>query len=221
MKPPKETLVLFSGGRDSSATAIEMTRLGFQVNLFTYQAGLSELTGEQGDSAPNIRHKELLIALPESINKNRAIEGNTYLIRKLAIEKTNGAHVVYPIALALAVHSQAIIYCLENGIKSIACGYSGYQAVEDRYIEQREDFFELMKSFVNNYGIEYYAPVIKKSKNDVIDILERNGVSSNSLENKSLFGAIPFDITKAHTFWNESLPICHDYINYFLKLKNK
>lgn len=217
MNHTKETLVLFSGGRDSSATAIEMTRYGFNVNLFTYQAGLPELTGEQGDSAPNIRHKELFNTFPGLINRNRIIEGDTYLIRKLAIEKTNETHVVYPIALALAVHTQAIIYCLENGIKNIACGYSGYQAIEDRYIEQRDDFFQLMKSFLNDYDIEYYAPVIKKSKNEIIDILERNGVSSNSLENKSLFGAIPFDVTKAHDFWNESLPICRDYIKYHLK----
>ncbi len=218
MNQPKEILVLFSGGRDSSAKAIQMTKLGFQVNLFTYQAGLPELTGEQGDSAPNIRHKELFNAFPESINKNRIIEGNTYLIRKLAIEKTNETHVVYPVALTLAVHSQAIIYCLENGIKNIACGYSGYQSCENRYIEQRDDFFQLMKSFVNDYGIEYHAPVIKKSKNEVLDILEKNGISSNSLENKSLFGAIPFDVAKAYDFWNESLPICRDYIDYHLKL---
>lgn len=218
MNKSKEILVLFSGGRDSSATAIEMARSGFQVNLFTYQAGLPELTGEQGDSAPNIRHKELFNTFPELISRDRIIEGNTYLLRKLAIEKTNSTHVVYPIALALAVHTQAIIYCLESGIKNIACGYSGYQAIEDRYIEQRDDFFQLMKSFLEDYEIEYRAPVIKKSKNEVIDILECNGVSSNSLENKSLFGAIPFDVSKAHDFWNESLPICCDYIEYHLNL---
>lgn len=217
MNKQKGALVLFSGGRDSSATAIEMIKKDFYSTLFTYQAGLSELTGEQGDSAPSIRHKELISIFTESINKNRIIEGNTYLIRKLAIEKTNETHIVYPIALALAVHSQAIVYCLKNGIKNIACGYSGYQSAEDRYIEQRDDFSKLMKLFLNNYGIEYHTPIIKKTKNEVIDILERNGISSNSLENKSLFGAIPFDVKKAHDFWNECLPICHDYIKYHLK----
>ena len=119
---------------------------------------------------------------------------------------------VYPIALALAVHAEAIVYCLKNGIEYIACGYSGYQAKEDRYIEQREDFFELMKKFVGEYGIHYHAPVIKKSKKEIIDRLEMHSVSSNSLENKSLFGGIDFDTEKALDYWNESLPITKAYI---------
>ncbi|PIP03568.1 MAG: hypothetical protein COX54_02975 [Candidatus Yonathbacteria bacterium CG23_combo_of_CG06-09_8_20_14_all_46_18] len=33
----KTALVLYSGGRDSSATALEMARLGYMVKLFTCQ----------------------------------------------------------------------------------------------------------------------------------------------------------------------------------------
>lgn len=208
----KRTLALFSGGRDSSAATIKMLKDGYEVILFTYQAGIPELTGDQGDSAPDIRHTELLRAFPEHVSKDRIIKGNTYLIRKLAIEKTNQTHVVYPIALALAVHAEAIVFCLKNGIKHITCGYSGYQATEDRYIEQREDFFELMREFVGEYNIFYHAPVIKKNKKEIMDILEIHGVSSNSLENKSLFGGVDFDIDKALDYWNQSLPITREYI---------
>ncbi len=163
-------LVLYSGGKDSSATAIEMAQKGHYVKLFTYQAGLPELTGRLGDSAPEIRHKELLKAFPENISMQRAIEGNTYLIRKLAIEKTNSEHIVYPIALILAVLSEAINYCSENNIKTIACGYSGYQAKKDRYIEQRSDFAKLAKDFLKNYGISFETPLINKSKEEVMEI---------------------------------------------------
>ncbi|PIQ31390.1 MAG: hypothetical protein COW61_03715 [Candidatus Yonathbacteria bacterium CG17_big_fil_post_rev_8_21_14_2_50_46_19] len=160
----KTALVLYSGGRDSSATALEMARLGYMVKLFTCQWGLSELVGPRGDSAPDIRHAELMGAFPKYIDPDRAIMGNPYLVRKLAIEKTNETHVVYPIALALAVHVDAILYCMKRDIKHIACGYSGYQATRDIYIEQREDFLLLMKEFVGEYGIEYHTPVIKKNK---------------------------------------------------------
>ncbi len=208
----KKTLILFSGGRDSSAATIEMVRNGYEVVLFTYQAGMPELTGFLGDSAPDVRHKELIKAFPNHISGDRIIKGNTYLIRKLAIEKTNSTHVVYPLALALAVHAEAITYCLKNGIKHITCGYSGYQAKEERYIEQRSDFFERMKAFVGEYDILYHAPVIEKSKKEVMDILEMHGISSNSLENKSLFGGIDFDVDKALDYWNESLPTTKEYI---------
>ncbi len=218
MNNQKKVLVLFSGGRDSSSVAIEMAQDGYLVTLYTYQAGLPELVGQLGDSAPDIRHRELLKAFPCSIEEHRVIEGGLYLLRKLAIEKTNTTHVVYPIALALAVHTGAILYCLKNNINEIACGYSGYQAKEDRYIEQREDFFKLMEEFLAEYGIKYHAPALKKTKQEVIDTLEIHGVSSNSLENKSVFGAIPFDAEKAKIYWDDSLPLCKDYVAMLRKL---
>ena len=214
MNSHKKVLVLFSGGRDSSSATIEMVLAGYNVSLFTYQAGLSELTGPNGDSAPDIRHKELASVFPDKIDQKRIIEGNTYLIRKLAIEKTNTTHVVYPIALALAVHSSAILYCIKNGIRDIACGYSGYQATEDRYIEQRSDFVELAKVFLKEYGITYHTPVIQKTKAEIMDTLEKHGVSSNSLENKSIFGGIPFEINNSLEFWNSSIPLCREYIAF-------
>ncbi|MDE2399455.1 MAG: 7-cyano-7-deazaguanine synthase [Patescibacteria group bacterium] len=214
MDPSKKVLVLFSGGRDSSSVVIEMVRAGYYVKLFTYQGGLPELVGPRGDSAPDIRHMELMKVFPKNIDVERIITGNAYLLRKLAIEKTNSMHVVYPIAIALGIHAGAILYCLENGIHDIACGYSGYQGKEDRYIEQREDFFDRMKVFLKDYDIEYHAPIIKKSKNEVMDILERYGVSSNSLENKAIWGGIPFDIDKAEEYWEKALPVFREYIEY-------
>lgn len=210
MKSPKKVLVLFSGGRDSSSVAVEMVRAGYKVKLFTYQ--MKELVGPHGDSAPDIRHMELMNTFPQHIDEKRVIVKNLYLIKKLAIDKTNITHVVYPIAATLAIHSNAILYCLENDIHDIASGYSGYQAKLDRYIEQRSNFFKLMKNFLKEYDIKYHAPIIEKSKEEVIDILEQCGVSSNSLESKSIFIGGPFELDKVLGYWNESLPICRDYI---------
>ena len=208
----EKVLVLYSGGRDSSVASLLLAKEGYHVILFTYQAGLPELVGTNGDSAPNIRHQELLRVFPENINSHRVVEGNAYLIRELAIKKTNTEHVVYPIALALAVHSGAIVYCLKNNIKTVACGYSGYQSIKDQYIEQRSDFALLMKNFLAEYGITYLMPVIDKNEEEVKDTLEKHGISSNSLENKSLFGGIPFEVSKALAYWESVLPICREFI---------
>jgi len=208
----KEVLVLFSGGRDSSSTAVELAVSGYKVKLFTYQAGFSELTGPRGDSAPDIRHLELTRAFPNSINDQRIIESNAYLIRKLALEKINKEHVVYPIALALAVHTSAICFCLKNNIDIIASGYSGYQSKKERYIEQGSNFVTLTKEFLKYYSISYLTPVIEKTEQEVKDILERYGISSNSLENKSLFGGIGFNKEEALAFWESSIPLCKEFI---------
>ncbi|MGB8815955.1 MAG: hypothetical protein WCC74_01795 [Minisyncoccia bacterium] len=210
-KDKKIVLVLFSGGRDSSATVIEMIRAGYKVKLFTYLE-FPGIVGPNGDSPSSIRYKELLNAFPKYIDSDRVIKINAYLVRKLAIEKTNKIHVVYPITLALAIHVDAILYCLENNIKDIASGNSGYQAKEDRYIEQQNNYCELMKDFLAEYNITYHTPIAKKSKKEIVDVLEQCSISSNSLEGNSIFGAIPFEIDKALDFWNESIPVCREYI---------
>lgn len=211
MDSPKKALVLFSGGRDSSATVVEMIRAGYKVKLFTYYE-FPGIVGPNGDSASSIRYKELLNSFPKQIDPDRIIKINAYLVRKLAIEKTNKTHVVYPIALALAIHVDAILYCLENDLHDVASGNSGYQAKENRYIEQQKHFCELTKSFLAEYGITYHTPVTEKTKEEIVDILEQCGVSSNSLEGKSIFGAISFDPDKALDFWEESIPLCREYI---------
>lgn len=211
MKSFKEALVLFSGGRDSSSAVVEMIRAGYQVKLFTYSE-FPGIVGPNGDSPSSIRYKELLNSFPKNIDSDRIIRINAYLVRKLAIEKTNKTHVVYPIVLALAIHVDAILYCLQNDIHDIASGNSGYQAKEDRYIEQQNNFCELTKNFLAEYGITYHTPVVKKSKEEIVDILDRCCVSSNSLEGKSIFGGIPFEVDKALGFWEESIPICREYI---------
>jgi len=213
----KEVLVLFSGGRDSSSAAVLLAKMGYKLKLFTCQAGPSELMGPLGDSAPDIRHKELIKVFPQSIDGQRIISDDSYLIRKLAIEKTNNEHVVYPLALALAVHSNAICYCLKNNIKIMASGYSDYQAKNDKYIEQRGDFVILTKKFLGDYNISYLTPVIEKSEPEVKDILERHSISSNSLEEKSIFGGIAFDKEKALEFWQSSIPICKEFIKNMQK----
>lgn len=211
MDSSKKVLVLFSGGRDSSATVIEMIRAGYKVKLFTYLE-FPGIVGPNGDSPSSIRYKELIDSFPKYIDSDRVIRINAYLVRKLAIEKTNKTHVVYPIVLALAIHVDAILYCLENNIYDIASGNSGYQAKENRYIEQQKHFCELTKDFLAEYGITYHTPIANKSKEEIIDILKQCNISSNSLEGTSVFGAIPFEVEKALGFWEESIPICREYI---------
>jgi len=190
----------------------EQFKKSYRVILFTCEAGPSELTGPLGDSAPAIRHGELLNAFPNNIDKQRIFQDDSYLIRKLAIEKTNIEHVVYPLALALAVHTTAICYCLKNNIKIIASGYSGYQAKKEKYVEQKADFILLTKEFLKDYGISYLTPVVENSEAEINDILERDGISSKSLENKTIFSGIDFNQNKALEFWQSSIPICKRFI---------
>ena len=94
----------------------------------------------------------------------------------------------------------------------MASGYSGHQSIKDKYIEQRKDFEKMTRKFVREYGISYLSPVLNKSEDEIKDILERFDISSNSLENKSIFGGVYFDKKYSLNYWKSALPICRDFI---------
>ena len=77
------------------------------------------------------------------------------------------------------------------------------------------------ETILAEYNIAYHTPVAKKSKEEIMDILEQCSISSNSLEGKSVFGAIPFKIEKALDFWKESIPICREYIKNMKSLQSR
>lgn len=68
-------------------------------------------------------------------------------------------------------------------------------------------------------GVRYHAPTINKSKQEIMDILDRCGISSNSLENKAVWGGIPFEVDEAAEYWEKCLPVCRDYIKSMRELR--
>ena len=208
--------VAFSGGRDSSVAIIVAILKGYIVLPITLQVGAPELTGQRGDSAPEIRLQELRKKFPGKILERVIIE-NPHIIRIIALEKINKEHVVFPLALSLAVHTHAAVYCLNNGIEILFNGHAAYQGKKENYLEQSDHFNKLMKEFLVEFGVDVEIPLADYLEHQVKEMLERHGISSNSLENKSIFGGLDFEPGKAQEYWDGAISICREYINLMTK----
>jgi hypothetical protein len=209
-KNPQIT-VLFTGGRDSSLTACLLANKGKFVHLITCNNGTVI-----NSKIATYRYNELKSAFEDNI-VSRTVIPTHGLFRRVALAEIEDDFKVYGKNLILlgdqlAIHSQAILYCLCNGIKELASGFVTY---EKHFAEQNPTAIALFKSFAKEYGIKYSTPVYRyKALDDIKYHLMDFGVSTKSLEGFSIFADTFSQPTENEVkkYIKSKLPICRKFI---------
>jgi hypothetical protein len=148
----KKIAILFSGGVDSTATAIYYLKKGYEAHLLTFDNG-AEKWLDLAEYKANWIKKQF----PERCSWR--LLDSTYLFHELAIRpleqdvKEHGNLVCCGCKLAMLC--EAIVYCKENGITELA---DGFQKGQDYYPEQTPDYMVPADRFARGYGIRYLHP---------------------------------------------------------------
>jgi 7-cyano-7-deazaguanine synthase in queuosine biosynthesis len=209
---PAETTVLFSGGRDSSLAACLLANYGTAVHLLTTFNGASV----KGDLA-KYRYEELREAFPREM-KAHVIINSFSLFRRIALVNIEEDFAKYkknliPVGDALATHTEAIVFCLKNGISAMASGYTTY---ESDFPEQMPEVIDVTREFVESYKIRYLTPVLAYDNiDDVKYRLFDFGISTKSLEGTSLFAdtyTLP-EVAIVKDYVQSKTSICREYIS--------
>ena len=209
----KTTLVLFSGGRDSSLAACLLATGGRRVHLLTCNNGVC-IGGELSQH----RYVELQTALGQRLD-GRTVVPTMGLFRRIALQDIEsdfarfGKNLIL-LGSQLATHTEGIMYCLDHGLKSLAVGSTKYQ---EHFPEQMGVARERLKAFCGEFGIEYLLPVGHfASEDDVKYRLLDYGVSTKSLEAVSIFSDTFTQPTAEQVaeYIDLKLPICREYIGW-------
>ena len=212
-----DVVVLFSGGRDSSLAVCKLAIQRKKLVLLNLLNG----TTIGGEIVQN-RFRELKERFPNEIQKFVQIP-SFGLFRKLSIVSLEADFLRYEknmvcLGCKLAFQTEAIIYCINNGIEVIADGYSRYQSEE--YMEQRREAVEIMKNFNAEYGILYINPVYDyQNKENVKYDLYEFGLSTKSIEGTCIFSdtfSVP-DAKNVISYIYDRLNICRSYIKSRIK----
>ncbi len=205
------TLVLFSGGRDSSLATCLLATGGRRVHLLTCNNGVCI-----GGDLSQHRYVELQTALGQRLD-GRTVASSMGLFRRIALQDIEsdfarfGKNLIL-LGSQLATHTEGIVYCLDHGIKSMAAGSTKYQ---EHFPEQMGVARERLLSFCVEYGIEYLLPVGDfASEDDVKYRLLDYGISTKSLEAVSIFSDTFSQPTvdQVAEYIDLKLPICREYI---------
>lgn len=207
------TLVLFSGGRDSSLAACLLATSGRRVHLLTCNNGVSI-----GTDLSQHRYVELQRALGRRL-EGRTVVPSMGLFRRLALQNIEadfarfGKNLIM-LGSQLATHTEGIVFCLDYAVRSMAAGSTKYQA---HFPEQMDVARERLHAFCRDFGIEYLLPVGDfKSEEEVKYRLLDYGVSTKSLEAISIFSDTFTQPTPQQVadYIDLKLPICREYISW-------
>ena len=153
---PTPVAVLFSGGADSTAVAVQLLREGREVRLLTFDNGAEQGLERAGEQAARIRRRfggrstwELLDS--SALFRNLAIAPLAEDVRRHG----RGGNLVC-CGCKLAMLAQAIVYCRRNGIGELADGFRRGQSF---YPEQTEEYIAPTDRFALSYRVRCLHPL--------------------------------------------------------------
>lgn len=177
----KRVAVLFSGGIDSSYTAVSLLKQGYDVTLIHFDNGA-------------MLESELAYCRYNEIKKNfdnvsYISQSSVGFFRRLALKdieqdfkKFNNNLIC--LGCRYAMHTKMINYCLQNEIYIVA---DGAMVKQNFYSEQTEVAISFFKAFYMKNKISYINPVYLMSKEEIKYGLFDEGITIQSMENTCLF----------------------------------
>jgi hypothetical protein len=232
-----ELAIMFSGGTDSLAL-YALASLGHHpdlprprhIHLLHMLNGMSrfhDFPRQRFEAARQILAKQVplsdmhtpesAVKLPEALmvelDMGRLFQGLWLDCYEELMPRYNGKNLVC-VACKVAMHTRAIIYCMENYIPRLVTGYAKRQ---EYYPEQTPVFMEKIANFSMVFGIRTHFPVYEDLEDEMITrhILEDLGLpSTGGGERKCLFCQTLTTATEMEIgqYLDDMLPLVKKYI---------
>ena len=207
-----ESLVLFSGGRDSSLAACLEVNQGYSIRLFTALTGATIET-----DVVDYRVREIRAAFPGAEVEwlTRRCSG---IFRRIAIANIEQDFAQYTTNLILlghqlAIQAEGLCICLKFGITRMVSGFAAYQA--PAYMEQTPEALKIFQRLGGEFGVTLETPIASYESLDEVKFrLLDFGVTTKSLEAVSLFADSfsPATSDSVEAYLEEKLPIAREYV---------
>ena len=232
-----ELAIMFSGGTDSLAV-YALASLGHHpglprpkhIHLLHMLNGMSrfhDFPRQRFEAAKKILANQVprtemhfldsAAKLPEvlmvEIDMGRLFQGLWLDHYEELMPRYNGKNLVC-VACKVAMHTRAIIYCIENFIPHLVTGYAKRQ---EYYPEQTPAFMGKIADFSNSFGVRTHFPVYEDLEDEMVTrhLLEDFGLpSTGGGERKCLFCQTLTTATEKEIgqYLDDMLPVVAEYI---------
>jgi hypothetical protein len=232
-----ELAIMFSGGTDSLAV-YALASLGHHpdlprpkhIHLLHMLNGMSrfhDFPSQRFEDAKKILAKQVplmemhssgsAVKLPEvlmaELDMGRLFQGLWLDRYEELMPSYNGKNLVC-VACKVAMHTRAIIYCIENFIPHLVTGYAQRQ---EYYPEQTPVFMEKIADFSSSFGVRTYFPLYEDLEDEMVTrhLLEDFGLpSTGGGERKCLFCQTLTTATEKEIgqYLDDMLPLVKKYI---------
>lgn len=202
-----EITVLFSGGLDSTAVAIEFLKANWFVHMLTFYNG-----AEQWLDLAKVKADYIMRAFPNKTSYQ--VRDCTYLFHELGIRSLESDIITYGnlvcCACKLAMLTEAILFCKEKNVSLVADGFKESQSY---YPEQTPEFMLATKEFAARFGVEYVHPLWETPLESLEDIALSVGVPTSPMQAYCLFERNPVTgNTHVEEFVRTKISQAHPYL---------
>ncbi len=170
---PDEVALMFSGGLDSTATALALSRTHERVHLVTYRNGYGHLKLDRARA----RYEDLVRSAGPNFTWTLISTRPLFeelLLKSLAADyRAVRSGFVWCLGCKLAMHARSAWFCLENGLPRMTDGANGET---DEMVEQSLLSLSLIRFFYEDLSVEYGAPVYDATRDESRADLRRRGV---------------------------------------------
>ncbi len=151
-----EIALMFSGGVDSTATAIMLAEQHPRVHLLTYRNGYGHWYFHRVRDRYDELHKALgdrfnwtLVSIKEQFGK--------LLVNKVLDDYQRfKSGFIWFMGCKMAMHMRSVIYCLEHGVTRMT---DGSNEDTNEMVEQMLISLTLVRMFYKRYGVDFGTPV--------------------------------------------------------------
>jgi len=173
-----EIAILYSGGTDSTAVAALSAKSFSTIRLITFRHSGHSRIENSARNVPLLREK-----FPETSFSHETFEIDplykyvTYVEYWRNLYRYGLFNLASCLFCRLAMHTRALIYCIENGIDTLA---DGANVNSTNFNEQMVEIVSEIQKFYCHFGLSYSAPVYHYDFPTDIDWFHKLGFSELS-----------------------------------------
>ncbi len=168
-----EIALMFSGGLDSTATALALAKTHDRVHLVTYKNGYGHLKMGRARARFEDLSRTVGPKFTYTLISTKPLF-DRLLVRSVAGDyKQFGSGFVWCLGCKLAMHARSAWFCLENGVPRMA---DGSNSETDEMVEQSLLSLSLIDFFYEDHAVAYGAPVYDATRDESRDVLKEAGV---------------------------------------------
>jgi predicted subunit of tRNA(5-methylaminomethyl-2-thiouridylate) methyltransferase len=165
-----EIALMFSGGVDSTATAIMLAEKYDKVHLITYKNGYGHYYHHRTKKRVDELNKALGDRFIYSLISTKDYFDEIVVNSVLKDFKKYKSGFIWFMGCKMAMHMRSAIYCMENGLRLMS---DGSNEDTNEMVEQMLVSLTLIRFFYEHYGIEFGTPVYEISREESRQLIKK------------------------------------------------